>query len=133
MKEMVYKATRLVPPELLDSGEFKGYNYYVLSQGTHPCGYVEIPSESRFFNVDYDNIPVDCHGGLTYGRGYLTRVAEETENRYFIGWDYAHYGDYAPWELSGDIHYTDEIVRECKNVISQLIELEKAYARGGIL
>lgn len=128
MREMVYQATRLNPPELLSSGEFKGYNYYVLSQGTHPCGYVEIPSESGFFNVDYDDIPVDCHGGLTYGRGYLTGVAEEAENRYFIGWDYAHFGDYmgyySTWELSGAIHYTDEIVRECKNVIAQLIELE---------
>lgn len=133
MKEMVYQATRLNPPVVLDSGEYNGYNYYVLNLGTHPCGYVEIPSGTKYFNVDYDYIPVECHGGLTYGRGYLHTVAEIDDNRYFIGWDYAHYGDYAGYdskygidsEFKGAVYYTEEIVRECKNVINQLIKLEQ--------
>lgn len=132
MKEMVYQSTRLNPPVVLGSGEYKRYNYYVLNLGTHPCGYVEIPSESKYFNVDYDNIPIECHGGLTYGRGFLHTVADANDNRYFIGWDYAHYGDFVGYRLGGfdeitgfyDMRYTtDDVVRECKNVINQLIEL----------
>ena len=134
MKEMIYQQTRLKEPEILASGEYKGYNYYVLSQGTHPCGYVEIPKNSKYFNVDYDNIPVECHGGLTYGRGFLVGEATIDDNRYFIGWDYAHYGDYAGYWIGSieeslhvfDAKYTTEdIIRECKDVIEQLIRLEE--------
>ena len=134
MKKMIYQGTRLNPPVILDSGEYREYNYYVLNLGTHPCGYVEIPSESPYFNVDYNNIPVECHGGLTYGRGFLHTVAGIDDNRYFIGWDYAHYGDYVGYHSMfeideapfGDRRYTTEdVVRECKNVIDQLIKLEQ--------
>ena len=132
MQEMIYQSTRLNPPVVLESGEHNGYNYYVLSLGTHPCGYVEIPPESKYFNVDYDYIPVECHGGLTYGRGFLHTVANVDDNRYFIGWDYAHYGDFVGYKLGGfdeitsyDRRYTTEdIVRECKDVIEQLVKLE---------
>lgn len=134
MKEMIYQSTRLKEPEMLASGEYNGYNYYVLSQGTHPCGYVEIPHDSKYFNVDYDNIPVECHGGLTYGRGFLVGEATIDDNRYFIGWDYAHYGDYVGYRIGFieeslhvfDAKYTTEdIIRECKDVIKQLIRLEE--------
>ena len=134
MQEMIYQATRLNPPVVLDSGEYNGYNYYVLNLGTHPCGYVEIPHDSKYFNVDYNNIPVECHGGLTYGRGFLHTVAGIDDNRYFIGWDYAHYCDYVGYHSMfgvdeapfGDRRYTTEdVVRECKNVIEQLIKLEQ--------
>ena len=134
MKEMVYQSTRLKEPEILASGEHKGYNYYVLNQGTHPCGYVEIPRDSKYFNVDYDEIPVECHGGLTYGRGFLVGEATIDDNRYFIGWDYAHYGDYVGYRIgfieeslhTFDAKYTTEdIVRECKDVIEQLLMLEQ--------
>lgn len=131
MKEMIYQSTRLNPPIVLASGNFDGYNYYVINLGTHPCGYVEIPSTSKYFNVDYDNIPVECHGGLTYGRGFLHTVADIEDDRYFIGWDYAHYGDYVGYHDSVfmsnycDARYTtDDIVRECQRVIRQLKELE---------
>ena len=130
---MIYQSTRLKEPELLASGEHKGYNYYVLNQGTHPCGYVEIPRDSKYFNVDYDNIPVECHGGLTYGRRFLVGVATDDDNRYFIGWDYAHYGDFVGYRLGYleelanffDVKYTTEdVVTECKYVINQLIKFE---------
>ena len=129
MKEMIYQQTRLKEPEILASGEHKGYNYYVVSLGTHPCGYIEIPRNSKYFNVDYDNIPVECHGGLTYGRDFLHTVSAPDDNRYFIGWDYAHYGDYVGYDSmfglnGGAIHFTAEIVGECKNVIEQLVALD---------
>lgn len=69
---------------------------------------------------------------MTYGRGYLHTVADVEDNRYFIGWDYAHYGDFMGYRLGGfeeitgyyGVKYmTEDVVRECKNVIEQLIEL----------
>lgn len=131
---MEYQDNRLNPPLLLAEGIYQGYNYYVLSMGTHPCGYVEIPKDSPYFNVDYDCIPVCCHGGLTYGRGFLHTIADIEEDRYFIGWDYGHYMDYIGYFTSDENARfnnskwtTKEIIYECMNVIEQLHKLEKEH------
>ncbi len=44
-------------------------------------------------------IDLDVHGGLTYSNNYLC-ISEnkKVEGWIFIGWDYAHYGDYAGYE-----------------------------------
>lgn len=132
--EMEYSSKRLEQPIILASGTYQGYNYYVLSMGTHPCGYIEIPETSKYYNVYCDNIPVNCHGGLTYSRNYLNSIAAEDEGRYFIGWDYAHYNDYVgyydmvefqpPFITSLLKHTSMEMVNDCCEVIEQLIELE---------
>lgn len=85
-------------------------------------------------NKDYCENHIDCHGGLTYGRDYLSAVdTEKTNGKWYIGWDYAHYGDYMPnsyismsgvygeWEKRWT---TEEIVAECKNVINQIVNEE---------
>jgi len=130
MKEMIYQAERLKEPLLLASGNENGYNYYVLSLGTHPTAYVELPHESQYFGAEYDDVPVECHGGLTYGRNYLHTVATEDEGRYFIGWDYAHYGDYVGYNelfhlgFGFETRYmTEDIIKECIDVIRQLSDV----------
>lgn len=135
MIEMIYQSQRLDPPLVLASGTYKGYNYFILSMGTHPCGYVEIPKSSKYYNVDYDNIPIECHGGLTYSENYLGTIANECEERFFVGWDYAHYMDYVGYYDIGELKpsfveplkkfKTKEMVNECLKVIEQLISLER--------
>mgnify|MGYP001032403433 CR=1 FL=1 len=39
------------------------------------------------------------HGGLTYSRDFLWISKERKLQGWFIGWDYAHYGDYVGYEL----------------------------------
>ena len=73
MKEMIYTNHRQ-EAEQLAAGTFLGYNYYVLSFGTHPCAYVEIPRNNKYFGKDYDDIPVYPHGGLTYSSDHLATV-----------------------------------------------------------
>lgn len=136
MKPMIYQTSRLNPPELLCQGTVDGYNFYIINQGTHPCGYVEIPKDHPYFCVDYDAMDICCHGGLTYGSTYLAIAQPDTDNcdRYFIGWDYGHYGDYTGFDkyFLDDVpsymkkHTTEEIVDECLNVISQLKAIVKA-------
>lgn len=121
MKEMIYTNNRHFP-EQLASGTFLGYNYYVLSLGTHPCAYVEIPKNNKFFGKDYDDIHIACHGGLTYAGHQLATADHEG---WFIGWDYAHYGDYSgclpPFLNEGSTQYTTtEMVEDCKQVIMQI-------------
>lgn len=130
MKEMIYQAERLKEPLVLASGTENGYNYYVLSQGTHPTAYVELPKESPYFGAEYDDVPVECHGGLTYGRPYLHTVATEDEGRYFVGWDYAHYMDYVGYSERFNFntrferrYTTDDCVKDCIDVIKQLSDV----------
>lgn len=127
MKEMVYSAQRIEPPLKLADGEYNGFTYYVLNLGTHPCAYIDV-TDTNLNGVDYDNIDVECHFGLTYSREYLVTVDKKG---WFIGWDYAHYCDFAGYELEMPDHIrtngkrwtTAEIVNECKTVIDQLVTI----------
>ena len=126
MKEMIYSAKRLNPPEMLADGEYKGLHFYVLNLGTHPCAYVDV-TDTDLNGKDYGSIDIECHCGLTYSREYLHTVDKKG---WFIGWDYAHYGDYMDYGdtflnnmFSNDKKWTtEEIVEECKNVINQIVE-----------
>lgn len=132
-KEMVYSPKRIEPERIAD-GEYKGFNYYVLSLGTHPCAYVDV-SDTKLCGIDYDNIDIKCHYGLTYSKPYLATVEKEG---WFIGWDYAHHSDYTGYEscfplefrLKGKIWTTKEMVNECKEVIDQILNILKEGANG---
>ena len=125
MKEMIYSAHRLNPPERIAEGEYKGFTYYVLNLGTHPCAYIDVTNTS-LSGKDYTTIDIECHGGLTYAYQRLHTVEK---SGWFIGWDYAHYCDFAGhnliWpglERNGKMWTTHEIVDECKAVIDQIKE-----------
>ena len=126
MKEMIYSAKRLNPPEMLAEGEHKGLRFYVLNLGTHPCAYVDV-TETHLNGKFYDDIDIKCHCGLTYSREYLRTVDKKG---WFVGWDYAHFMDYAGYEEDFSAHLrsvdtkrwtTAEMVNECKEVIDQIV------------
>ena len=124
MKEMIYSATRINPPEMLADGEYKGFHFYVLNLGTHPCAYVDV-TDSDLNGTHYTDINIECHCGLTYSRDYLHTVDKKG---WFIGWDYAYYCDFLGYELEMPIYIrtngkkwtTYEIINECKQVIDQI-------------
>ena len=127
MREMVYTAKRLKLPERIAEGAYKGFTYYVLSLGTHPCAYVDV-TDTNLHGVDYSQI--DCHGGLSYSEDFLATVEKKG---WFIGWDYAHCTDFAGYEMemlaylhSNEKKWTTaEIVKECKKVIDQIVNITK--------
>ena len=128
MKEMVYQKNwapdnRVI--DMLDKGIYKGYHYAIVSFGSHPCAYIELPKGHKYYGKDYDDIPIDCHGGLTYSReGILPSSNDYHKDGYWIGWDYAHLGDYCGWlnvfDSTGKKWTTEEILQEVKEVIEQL-------------
>ena len=131
-KVMKYGKERRI--ELLCKCKYKNYNYYVLNLGTHPTAYIEIPKENKLYRKSYDEIykigcDIDVHGGLTYSDNELMGVKSEN---WFIGWDYAHCGDYCGYEeympesirTYGKKWTTEEIIEECKNAIDQIIDFE---------
>jgi len=129
MKPMIY--SKEMKSELLASGEYKGYKYYIVSMGTHPCAYIEIPKNSKYYMKHYDLIDdINCHGGLTFSQQYLFLEDEKLliDHTWFIGWDYAHFGDFIgvyidiEYILSSNAHLwkTKEIMKEIKDVIIQI-------------
>ena len=121
---------------------YKNFKYVVVFQNLgHRCGYVGIPKGHKLYEVHYDDIPVDCHGELTYsdfsdilGQGDL----------WWIGFDCAHYNDgidlnslvkYFGTKFAieildaicyrakrGHVWTKDECVEECKKIIDQIVE-----------
>ena len=135
IKEMEYGKERRT--ELLCKDKYKNYNYYVLNLGTHPTAYIEIPKENKLYRKSYDEIykigcDIDVNGGLTYSDNELMGVKSEN---WFIGWDYAHAGDYVGYsmnypELFGLSIYkkkwtTEEIFEDVVNCIEQMIGMEE--------
>lgn len=133
MKEMIYKSWGDL--EILFEGKYKGYQFYILNLGTHPTAYIEIPSNHKLFRKSYDEIysmgiDVDVHGGLTYSSNRLRGIKE---NSWFIGWDYAHAGDFVGYDMLYPSEYrnndknwtTEEIFEDVKRGIECLVLLEE--------
>lgn len=56
-------------------------------------GYVLLPKEHPWYGMEYEEIPVDIHGGLTY-TGYWEDAPEQADReKWWIGFDCAHHGD----------------------------------------
>lgn len=126
MKEMIYTENRHAP-EILDESEYRGVKYVVLSLGTHPTAYVEnIIKVDDYADERLHGIYI--HGGFTYlGADYWN--VNKTHDTEYLGWDYAHAGDYVGWHAhctywAEDVQWvTEAIVVECKRVIDQLLNL----------
>lgn len=83
---------------------------------------MRLPEGHKYHGKPYGEIPVDCHGGLTYSHDRINALAGNADG-WWIGWDYAHFGDYN--ELLEPISEwkkwtTAEIFEEMKEVIEQL-------------
>lgn len=67
------------------------------------CGYVGVPPEHPFHGLDYQEVPVDVHGGLTYGElcqeeGDICHVPEpgRSAHVFWFGFDCGHSMDVLP-------------------------------------
>lgn len=132
MKEMIYQKQRTLP-NILDSGNINGYEYRIISYGTHPCAYVALPRTHKYYSQYrklYMNPIIKVHGNITYAKNELL-VEQKKQQNHWIGWDYAHYGDYVGSIadiISADINKkwnTKDILKEIQFVIKQLEKLNK--------
>lgn len=118
IRQMKYKNERQT--KILAEGTYKGFQYFILSLGTHPTAYVvtkyiELNEEEQIF------FPV--HGGITYQERYLKIPSKTLAQRSnVIGWDYAHSGDqYGTDENEyNERHRTSEILQDVMNAINYL-------------
>ena len=89
----------------------------------HLCGYVGITKPSPLYGIDYCELyeDVSIHGGLTYS-GKMS-----DSDKWWFGFDCAHYGDRLPLYSDGtgvyrDMDYVKNVV---ENLVEQLIKLEE--------
>lgn len=111
--------------------DYKGFKCVIkrmMYLGGQLNGYVRLPEEHKFYGKGYDDIPIECHGGLTF-----TGELEDGDSDFYIGFDTAHYQDFMPFlqmalgkafappqddnDRYRDITY---VRNECKRIVDQL-------------
>lgn len=116
-------------PLVLESGQYKGYNFWIISYGSHPCAYVEVGKNHPYYGKcgsDACDLSIDVHGGITYGDYGLHNIVEK--DKFLLGWDYNHYCDYSlfnHFQIDGKRWTTEEMLEDVKSVIEQLNESEE--------
>lgn len=151
--EMEYRSDRYVDNLVaLEIGEYEDIIYQIVSIGTHPCAYIGFPEGHVFYfsedksilksglskssqklNTTYDLFQdVYVHGGFTYSRLGDNKDGLLFSNKFFwIGWDYAHSGDYVGYmekfkdlnEVNARKWTLDEIREHAFDAIEQLKQL----------
>lgn len=82
----------MLHPKQENRFEYKGFPCVVLFMPMgYRCGYVGIPKNNKYYKKKYDDIQVDCHGGLTYSEGKL--FGQEDKDVWWIGFDCGHFID----------------------------------------
>ena len=100
--------------------EYHGFPCVILFMPMgYRCGYVGIPEGHKYYGMKYDEIPVDCHGGLTYFDSRLR--GQEDKHTWWIGFDCGHSCD------GYDIEKLKEYYGNNKNVMEQLRYMEDYY------
>ena len=138
VKEMIYEPSLYFGQKdavILADDTYNDTRYVVVSYHTHPCAYIQLNKDLPIFNdirddYNYDDLMLSSpHGGITYmsdelGIPYLED--NQKEGMVWIGWDYAHAGDYVDSPFD---HYNDdkkwttwEIIRDCISTIDELEE-----------
>lgn len=122
MKEMEYstKSKR----EVLDTGYCLGLLYYIMNLGSHPTAYIKIPKDNKYYGKDMYEIDLEVNGGVTYSSDHLWINENDRLEGWFVGWDYAHFGDYTGFEfrIGGKKWTTEEIFKEVKEACYQLVK-----------
>jgi hypothetical protein len=102
-------------------GPFKNYN-----------GYVGVPKGHPAFNVQYENLGIDVHGGLTFSQmGTKNSLRFPNPEIWWIGFDTAHIGDWIEYqdgthpESNGKKWTPEMVAEECSKVAKQLMEMVK--------
>ena len=125
-----------VPCYIVKKEEYKNHLYVIFSiQGRHPTAYVRVNESEKWYDMDYDKISsfwMGCkpHGGFTFS-GFVSKEFNEQKESYWVGWDYAHYGDYESYPLNGILAMIngakkwtiEEIEADCTKVIDYMESL----------
>lgn len=115
-KDLKYKSFTKEISDLVSDGGW-GNGYVILDEG-HP-----------WFGKNYNDIPVDIHGGLTYGdfinenTVFSFGVDKEDIGKYMIGFDTFHLGDTEEkWTKEAVQEEANRLLRQCQtnNILKKI-------------
>lgn len=108
----------------------------LVCKGSHFTAYFGIPKNHPLAGFNYDDIPLDVHGGLTYGSSDSKVLPKDY---FFYGWDYAHLGDRTFYDIperifleekSGEHDWTiDEVEKEVRGALYDFKKIVKLAER----
>lgn len=126
-------------PDHLDY-ELEGFPCIIHRNGLGAlCGYVGVPKGHPAYEKHYGDLAIDCHGGLTYAERCQGDICHPgADDRWWIGFDCNHCGDFAPYmeenlrKLTVFLDYgtsgrkyrnIDYVKNEIKEIVRQLKEM----------
>lgn len=111
--------------EVFETGFVFGVPYYILRGPCCPCVYLGVTKNHPMAGIHYDDLPIKCHGGLTYSDYGNNHPLPSTH--YWFGWDYGHYGD-KMFELGSNFTSPNAL-----NSIGEGYEWTKRHVWGDVL
>jgi hypothetical protein len=82
------------PESVLGKGEHAGYKWAIVHNAMgYRCGYVRLPKGHPWHGKDYNDIPAEVHGGLTFGEPDKPCDKPGDDDAFWIGFDCGHYDD----------------------------------------
>lgn len=117
------------PHLVLAKGQHAEFEWNVVQNGMGcRCGYVKVTEKHPWFGMDYNDVPADVHGGLTFGEPDVHCGKGGPDNGFWFGFDCAHAGDRADpalpgcdrlsW-LSGVVRTQEYVEAECRSLCEQ--------------
>lgn len=80
-------------------------------------GYVLVPKGHKYYGLNYDDIPVDVHGGLTFSKHIKGDERGNFSDGFWIGFDTAHHND------TLDKWSENKVLEETINLFKQIYHL----------
>ena len=93
----------------------KGMRFIILRGPASLCAYVGLPLEHPLSGQSYDDLTVDCHGGLTFSKEGDGKHLPKSY--WWYGWDYAHCDDASTYDARYPLNrngkqWTSEMVKD---------------------
>ena len=105
------------PIKLVKNTWLKRYDNKAINHGWGN-GYVRVPDGHAFNGMEYMDIPVDVHGGLTFGRDIEEGDYLDFSKGFWVGFDTAHHSDTLQrWPV-------DRVMEETLYLFKQIYGLE---------
>jgi hypothetical protein len=79
------------PGDVLAKGEHAGFEWVVTNNGMgYRCGYVKVTPGHPWYGKGYDDVPAECHGGLTFADADVACDRGGSDDGWWLGFDCAH-------------------------------------------
>lgn len=107
---------------LIAWGRHNGMTFYIMDRRAGPCAYINVTGTFLDGKTEHELADVECHGGVTWADNAVPGLESADDGlQWYIGWDYAHAGDWDKDIYTGGRKWSvAEIIEECHEVIDGL-------------